>query len=583
MLFANRPAAPTVASQLLTQGCPSILAPLLAARGVQQFAELKPSLAQLLPPDGLKNAALAATLLADAIQNNESICVVADYDCDGATACAVAVLGLGMLGAAQVGFLVPNRFKTGYGLTPEVVEQVAAHPRLSGKNGKPDWIVTVDNGIASVDGIALANTLGIRTLVTDHHLAGDVLPDAAAILNPNQPGCGFASKSIAGVGVMFYALLLTRAELRKRGVFTLTTQPKLDNLLDLVAIGTVADVVKLDANNRALVGAGLERIRKGAINGTLRAGVAALFAVAGRDAARATTADIGFTVGPRINAAGRLDDMSIGIACLLTDDPAQAQRLASELQAMNLARRELEGDMQTSALVQADAAFAAMQGQNNASGLVLYDPSWHQGVVGLVASRIKDAYWRPTLAFAPADDTGENSANLRGSARSIAGFHIRDALDIVAKRHPALIQKFGGHAMAAGLSIATADLPAFKAAFEAVCTELLGAQSLERVLLTDTAPRTVDMTVDNVALLDAQVWGQGFEAPVFESPAIVLEQRLLKDAHLKLKLDIGGNVLDAIWFGHTDTLPTRVTVAYRLSINEFRGNRSVQAMVEWAQ
>jgi single-stranded-DNA-specific exonuclease len=274
--------------------------------------------------------------------------------------------------------------------------------------------------------------------------------------------------------------------------------------------------------------------------------------------------------------------MSIGIACLLTDDPAQAQRLASELQAMNLARRELEGDMQASALVQADAAFVAMQGQNIASGLVLYDPNWHQGVVGLVASRIKDAYWRPTLAFAPADDAGENSANLRGSGRSIAGFHIRDALDMVAKRHPTLIQKFGGHAMAAGLSIATADLPAFKTAFEAVCTELLGAKSLERVLLTDTAPRSADMTVDNVALLDAQVWGQGFEAPVFESPAIVLEQRLLKDAHLKLKLDIGGKVLDAVWFGHTDTLPTRVTVAYRLSINEFRGNRSVQAMVEWA-
>ncbi len=585
MLLAARPAAPIVASHLLTQGCPPLLAPLLASRGVEQYAELKPTLAQLLPPDGLKNAALVATLLADAIQNNESICVVADYDCDGATACAVAVLGLGMLGAAQVDFLVPNRFKTGYGLTPEVVEQVAAHPRL----GKPKWIVTVDNGIASADGIALANSLGIRTLVTDHHLAGDVLPDAAAILNPNQPDCGFASKSIAGVGVMFYALLLARAELRKRGVFTLSTQPKLDSLLDLVAIGTVADVVKLDANNRALVGAGLERIRKGATTGTLRAGIAALFAVAGRDATRATTADIGFTLGPRINAAGRLDDMSIGIACLLTDDPAQAQRLASELQAMNVARRELEGDMQASALLQAEAAFAAITaqsgaGQTVASGLVLYDPSWHQGVVGLVASRIKDAYWRPTLAFAPADNAGENlRANLRGSGRSIAGFHIRDALDMVAKRHPTLIQKFGGHAMAAGLSIATADLSAFKTAFEAVCTELLGAQTPQRVLLTDAAPNTTDMTVDNVALLDAQVWGQGFEAPVFESQAIVLEQRLLKDAHLKLKLDIKGKVLEAIWFGHTVTLPSHITVAYRLSINEFRGNRSVQALIEWAQ
>lgn len=592
MLLSARPTAPIIAERLLEQGCPAILAPLLASRGVQQYAELKPSLAQLLPPNGLKNASLAATLLADAIQKNESICVVADYDCDGATACAVAVLGLRMLGAQQVDFLVPNRFKTGYGLTPEVVEQVAVHPRLGGTHGRPDWIVTVDNGIASVAGIALANSLGIRTLVTDHHLAGDTLPDAAAILNPNQPGCAFASKSMAGVGVMFYALLLTRAELRLRGAFTLSTQPKLDSLLDLVAIGTVADVVKLDANNRALVGAGLDRIRSGANNGTLRAGVAALFAVAGRDPARASTADIGFTLGPRINAAGRLDDMSIGIACLLTTDPAQAQHLASSLQAMNQARRELEGDMQAHAVEQAETAFAALQRNDDgvpmASGLVLYDPSWHQGVVGLVASRIKDAYWRPTLAFAPADEAG---VNVRGSGRSIAGFHLRDALDTVSKRHPSLIQTFGGHAMAAGLTIAAVDLPAFKTAFEAVCTELLNTLThssstsvnpLQRILLTDTAPRTADMTVDNIALLDAQVWGQGFEAPVFESPATVLEQRLLKDAHLKLKLDIHGTVLDAIWFGHTATLPTRITVAYRLSINEFRGNRSVQAMVEWA-
>jgi single-stranded-DNA-specific exonuclease len=561
---------------LLMQGCPPLLAPLYASRGIEQWAHVQPSLAHLSPPDGLKNATLAARLLADAIQNGESLCVVADYDCDGATACAVAVLGLGMLGAAKVDFIVPNRFKTGYGLTPEVVEQVAQHPRL----GKPDWIVTVDNGIASVEGIALANRMGIRTLVTDHHLAGDALPEAAVILNPNQPGCGFSSKALAGVGVMFYALLLARAELRQRGAFTLATQPKLDSLLDLVAIGTVADVVKLDANNRALVGAGLERIRKGALNGTLRPGVAALFAVAVKDAAKATTSDIGFAIGPRINAAGRLDDMSLGIACLMTNDSAQATRLANALQAMNLARRELEGDMQASAVVQAEAAFAKVQGAYIASGLVLFDESWHQGVVGLVASRIKENYWRPTIAFAPADDDGQL---LRGSGRSIPGFHLRDALDVVAKRHPALIQKFGGHAMAAGLSLSAHDLPAFKAAFEVVCGELLSTQTLQRLLLTDAAPKTAEMTVANVAALDAAVWGQGFEPPVFESLAIVLEQRLLNGAHLKLKLDIAGLALDAIWFGQTQTVPTRLRVAYKLSVNEFRGNRSVQAIVEHAQ
>ena len=553
-----------------------MLAAVLAARGIEQFAQLQPSLAQLLPPDGLKNAALAGQLLADAVQQGQSLCVVADYDCDGATACVVAVLGLRLLGAAKVDFIVPNRFKTGYGLTPEVVEQVAQHPRL----GKPDWIMTVDNGIASVEGIALANRMGIRTLVTDHHLPGEVLPDAAVILNPNQAGCGFESKALAGVGVVFYALLLARAELRRRGVFTLTAQPKLDGLLDLVAIGTVADVVKLDANNRALVGAGLERIRQGARNGSLRPGVAALFAVAARDAAKASTSDIGFAIGPRINAAGRLDDMSVGIACLLSSDAIEATRLAHELQAMNAARRGIESDMQASAVAQAETAFASQSSSAIAAGLVLFDDTWHQGVVGLVASRIKETYWRPTIAFAPADEDG---VQLRGSGRSITGFHLRDALDVVAKRHPALIQKFGGHAMAAGLSLLAQHLPAFKTAFEAVCSEWLSEQALQRVLLTDAAPKVKDMTLDTVAMLDAVVWGQGFEAPVFDSEAIVLEQRLLNGAHLKLKLDIAGLPLDAIWFGQTQTVPTRLRVAYRLAINEFRGNRSVQAMVEHAQ
>jgi single-stranded-DNA-specific exonuclease len=579
MKLAPRTYDKAVAQALLEQGCPTLFAPLYAARGVTQYSDVHPGLAQLLPPDSLKNAALAANCLADAITQNQSICVVADYDCDGATACAVAVLGLGMLGAMRVDFLVPNRFKNGYGLTPEVVEQVAIHPRL----GKPDWIVTVDNGISSVEGVDTANALGIKVLITDHHLSATKfddgsLPKAAAILNPNQPGCTFASKDIAGVGVLFYALLLTRAELRRRGVLTPATQPKLDSLLDLVAIGTVADVVRLDANNRALVAAGLDRIRKNALNGTLRPGVAALFNVAAKDAARATTADIGFAIGPRINAAGRLDDMSIGIACLMTTDVAQANRLANELQAMNLARRELEGDMQASAHLQAEAALAQLQGTDMASGLVLYEPSWHQGVVGLVASRIKENYWRPTFAFAPSDD----GLLLRGSGRSIPGFHLRDALDHVAKRNPNLIHKFGGHAMAAGLTLSTRDLEVFQREFCAVCTELLSAQTLARILLTDTAPTPSEMTVANIAALDAAVWGQGFEPPIFESDAQVLDQRILKGAHLKLKLNINGMLLDAIWFGQSQEVSSQLRIAYRLSINEFRGNQTLQAMVEWA-
>jgi single-stranded-DNA-specific exonuclease len=373
---------------------------------------------------------------------------------------------------------------------------------------------------------------------------------------------------------------LARAELRRREIFTITNQPKLDNLLDLVAIGTVADVVKLDANNRALVAAGLYRIRNNAIHGTLRSGVAALFDVAAKDACRATTSDIGFAIGPRINAAGRLDDMSIGITCLMTTDLAQAQHLAYELQAMNLARRELEGDMQASAHLQAEQALIALRDTDIASGLVLYDTTWHQGVVGLVASRIKENHWRPTIAFAPADETG---VLLRGSGRSIPGFHLRDALDLVAKKNPDLIHKFGGHAMAAGLTISASDLPAFKAAFDAVCTESLSPDILEQRLLTDTAPKTSEITLANVAALDAAVWGQGFEPPVFESEALVLEQRLLNGAHLKLKLKIDDLELDAIWFGQSALLPTHLRVAYRLGINEFRGNRTVQAMVDYAE
>jgi single-stranded-DNA-specific exonuclease len=571
---------PVVVQALQTQGCSSLLAHLYAARGITHIDQVHPKLSQLLSPDTFKHAKTMAVCLADAIMQQDSLCIVADYDCDGATACAVALLGLRLLGARRVDFLVPNRFKNGYGLTPEVVEQVAIHPRL----GKPDWIITVDNGISSVEGVDAANAIGIKVLITDHHLSATKLddgslPKAVAILNPNQPDCSFMSKDIAGVGVMFYALLLARTELRSRGVFTVENQPRLDTLLDLVAIGTIADVVKLDENNRILVAAGLERIRKNAMNGTLRLGIAALFQIAAKDACRATTSDIGFAIGPRINAAGRLDDMSIGILCLVSEDPIQAIQLAEQLQAMNLARRELETEMQASAQLQAETALSQLRDKAVDSGLVLYDTSWHQGVVGLVASRVKETYWRPTIAFAPADETG---VLLRGSGRSIPGFHLRDALDRVAKQCPGLIHKFGGHSMAAGLTIAAQDCLIFQAEFSRVCTDLLSPETLARILLTDTAPTALDMTVPQITALEAGVWGQGFEPPIFESKALILEQRILNQAHLKLKLEIKGLVIDAIWFGQSETLPQHVRIAYRLGINEFRGNKTVQALIEYA-
>lgn len=565
---------------LQKQGCSLWLAYVYAARGITNIDQIHPKLNQLLSPNTFKNAQKIANALADAIMQQDSMCIVADYDCDGATACAVAVLGLGLLGAKKVDFLVPNRFKNGYGLTPEVVEQVVVHPRL----GKPDWIITVDNGISSLEGVEAANIAGIKVLITDHHLSATKLddgslPKALAILNPNQPGCLFASKDIAGVGVMFYALLLARTELRLRGVFDVNNQPKLDTLLDLVAIGTITDVVRLDANNRTLVAAGLARIRSNANAGNLRPGIAALFYVSAKDACMATTNDIGFAIGPRINAAGRLDDMSIGIRCLITNDSNEAFDLAQQLHTMNLARRELEGQMQVSAQLQAESALNQLRHQNIDSGLVLYDISWHQGVVGLVASRVKELYWRPTIAFALADDT---AVLLRGSGRSIPGFHLRDALDRVAKRHHGLIHKFGGHSMAAGLTIALQDLMVFQQAFTEVCSELLSVDTLNRVMLTDHAPTALEMGVAQITQLNAAVWGQGFESPIFESQAQVLEQRILNQSHLKLKLMIKDLTIDAMWFGQSNTVSQQLHLAYRLDINEFRGNKTVQAVIEHA-
>ena len=565
-----RPIPERARLMLEQQGLHPLLARLYAARGLTDAAEASALLKHLLAPAQLDHAEDAARLLADAIERGEKLCVVADYDCDGATACAVAVRGLRMLGGI-VDFIVPNRFETGYGLSPDVVKLVEQHPRL----GKPDWIITVDNGIASVDGVDAANARGIRVLVTDHHLPGPALPAAACIVNPNQPGCGFPSKHLAGVGVMFYVLLAARAELRSRGRFDESTQPRLDKLLDLVALGTVADVVRLDANNRRLVAQGLARMR----SGQMQAGVAALFKVAGRSAATANTFDLGFALGPRINAAGRLADMSLGIACLLADDDAAAFGLAQQLDSINRERRDIEAEMQDVARL-----FIEQDGLADRAGIVLYDAAWHQGVVGIVAGRIKERFWRPTIAFAPASDApAQGAMELRGSGRSIPGLHLRDALDLVSKRLPGVIRKFGGHAMAAGLTILDEHVEVFGEAFEAVCREWLDEAALTRRLETDGPLPLPLMQPETADLIDAQVWGQGFAAPVFCDTFEVLNQRLLKERHLKLALRKGNAGFDAIWFNHADTLPARATIAFRLVHDRYMGASRLQLQIEHAE
>ena len=547
-------------------GIHPLLAQLYAARGVHAIDELDDGLARLLPPSSLRGTREAARLLADAIAAGKKICIVADYDCDGATACAVAVRGLALLGARHVGYLVPDRVIDGYGLTAPIAERVKA----SGA----DVLVTVDNGIASIDGVARAKALGMQVLVTDHHLPAlkdgqVVLPDADVIVNPNQPGCAFESKSMAGVGVMFYVLLALRAELRERGHFDASSQPKLDGLLPLVALGTVADVVKLDANNRILVAQGLKRMRAG----RMQAGVAALFRAAGRESRRATPFDLGFAVGPRLNAAGRLANMALGIECLTTDDEGRAWAIAQQLDAINRERRDIEADMQDTALMLLDT----FDPQNN-STISVFDSSWHQGVIGIVASRLKDKFYRPTITFAPAGD-----GLIKGSGRSIAGFHLRDALDLVSKQAPSLIDKFGGHAMAAGLSMRADRFDAFAAAFEAVGRSWLSQNQLERVLETDGPLEEAFFTIQFIELLDNQVWGQGFAAPVFCDEFRVISQRVLKERHLKLQLEKSGQRFDAIWFGHIDSLTARARVAFRLDANEFNGITRVQLMVEHAE
>jgi single-stranded-DNA-specific exonuclease len=542
------------AEHLATFGVSALMARLLAARGVQEKSELEHALKYLINPDSLANNKQMAVLLADAIAQQKSILVVGDYDADGATATAVAIRGLRAMGA-QVNFLVPNRFEYGYGLTPEIVA-LAQH-------SKPDIILTVDNGIASIEGVAYANSLGMQVLITDHHLPADQTPEAACIVNPNQRLCTFPSKHLAGVGVMFYVLLALRAELRVRGLSG--AECNLAELLDLVALGTVADLVKLDANNRILVEQGLRRIRAGAAC----VGINAILKFAGRDASKVNAQDLGFYVGPRLNAAGRLDDMALGIKCLITDNKQEALIIAQQLHELNAERRQIEGGMQTEALDVLDVSEVA-----NSYTISLYQPDWHQGVVGILASRIKEQYHRPVIAFAQADD-----GLLKGSGRSISGLHLRDALDLVTKQQPDLIVKFGGHAMAAGLSIHEQNFENFKLTFESVVRSLITEDTLQASIETDGALPIEDMSMHTAQLLDSQVWGQGFPPPLFCDDFKVVQQRIVGEKHLKLLLERQQQRFEAIFFNQTDYLPELNRIVYQLQVNEFNGQQSLQLLV----
>jgi single-stranded-DNA-specific exonuclease len=540
-------------------GVDPVLARIFAARGVRSPAELDYGLAALPPWSALRGIDAAAQRLHRAIAARERILIVADYDADGATACAVGVRGLRAMGA-DVDFLVPNRFEYGYGLTPEIV--------LLAQSRRPHLLVTVDNGIASIEGVAAAAAAGIDVLVTDHHLPGDALPAPAIIVNPNQPGCPFPSKHLAGVGVMFYVLAATRARLREQRVLV-GDGPNLAALLDLVALGTVADVVRLDHANRVLVEQGLRRIRAGRAH----PGIDALFRVAGREPARATASDLGFVAGPRLNAAGRLADMTVGIRCLVTDDPLEARALASELDRLNRARREVESSMQEEALADLDDAAADAANAGGAT-LCLYRPTWHQGVVGIVASRLKDRFHRPAVVFAPG-----SAGELRGSGRSIAGFHLRDALDLVSKREQGLIRRFGGHAFAAGLTVAEAEFARFAAAFEKVASEWLTPADLERVVETDGTLGAGELSLDLARRVAATAWGQGFPAPTFDDRFDVVESRIVGGAHTRATLVRGGERFNAIVFRHTDALPRRVHAAFRPEIDTWGGTEALQLVL----
>lgn len=560
--IVQRQAQPKAAKQLEASGVSALMARLLSVRGVTEARQISANLSHLLAPDTLTHNATMAKLLADAIQANKQLLVIGDYDADGATATAVAIKGLRAFGA-KVEFLVPNRFEYGYGLTPEIVALAAQQ--------SPDVIITVDNGIASVEGVAAANALGIEVLITDHHLPGQELPQATCIINPNQHGCTFASKNLAGVGVMFYALLALRAEFRARGTYAHTAEPNLTELLDLVALGTVADLVKLDDNNRILVEQGLRRIRAGACS----PGILALLRVSGRQPQTTHAQDLGFSVGPRLNAAGRLDDMTLGIQCLLAETDIEATKIAQQLQDLNLQRRSIEADMQEGASLSLDDIDVA-----NQFSISMYQVDWHQGVIGILASRIKERYHRPVIVFAEA---GEGL--LKGSGRSIAGLHLRDALDLLSKHQPDLILKFGGHAMAAGLTIKQLDFELFNQGFEAVVRSLITETDLESVLEVDGGLNPSDMTFATAQLLENQVWGQGFAPPLFYDEFEVINQRILADKHLKLTLKTIDKplVIDAIYFNHSTLLASTIQAAYQLQTNSYNGVQKVQLNLQYIE
>ena len=555
--FITRDYSPAIVGHLMDEGFSEPLARVLAARGIESADDLKPDWRAMLPPLSLMGTTAAARILADAIEAGKRIMVIADYDCDGATACAVALLGLREMGAT-VDYLVPDRFVYGYGLTPEIVELAAS------KNA--DLILTVDNGMASIDGVEKAKALGIDVIITDHHLPAERLPAAACIVNPNTPGCDFPSKNLAGVGVMFYVLMALRAEFRARGRFDAANQPRLDALVDLVALGTVADVVKLDRNNRILVQQGLAKVRRGHTH----PGLKALFEIAGRPSAQARVRDFGFVIAPRINAAGRLDLMTAGIECLISRTDDKAQHYAKILDDYNRQRRELELDMQWDAAMLLNKIDVSKR-----HTLALFEPRWHQGIVGLVASRVKESKHRPTIAFANASD-GE----MKGSGRSIEGVHLRDMLDLVTKKAPGIIKKFGGHAMAAGLTIDAHHFEDFSRAFESVVTENCDEEVFERHVYVDGDLAARDITPALVDAINGQIWGQGFLPPLFANEFKVLHQTVLKGGHLKLMLEMQGARFSGIFFRRSAQVPDVARLAYRPEINEWMGQKSIQLVIE---
>jgi len=549
-----------------------VIARIYAGRGVSELSELDKGLETLLPDGAMLGIDAGVTRLVSALQRQESILIVGDFDCDGATSTTTALLALRAFGFNQVDYLVPNRFEYGYGLSPEIVEVA--------RQKQPDLIITVDNGISSIEGVDRANEFGIDVIVTDHHLPGSVLPKAVAIINPNQAGCQFMAKSTCGAGVVFYLLIALRRQLQQLGWFEKqgVKAPNLGNYLDLIALGTVADVVPLERNNRTLVHQGLARIRAG----RARPGLLALLEVAGRDHQRISSSDLGFAVAPRLNAAGRLDDISLGIECLLEEDSQRAREYAEQLDALNRERRSIESEMQAQAMAYLESL--DLSEAERPAGIALFNEQWHQGVIGILASRVKEKLHRPVIVFAPGDE-GE----IKGSARSIEGFHIRDGLDRIATEQPGLISKFGGHAMAAGLTIAKADLARFEAAFADEVTRQTRKEDLDRVIETDGELAPSQFTMELAQMIqEAGPWGHQFPEPSFHGEFRLLQQRIVGQKHLKMVLQepTTGLALDAIAFNvESDIWPNasinRVRAVYRLDINEFRGQRSLQLMVEW--